>query len=46
MKTTITIRIDQDIKDRLQSLSDAKICHVSDLIREGIKSLLHKDKLL
>ena len=41
--TLLTVRIDQETKDHLQSISDLKICHLSDLIREGIDMVINRE---
>lgn len=38
--TTVTIRIDDSIKQRLIDASNDRICHVSDLVRIGIDHVL------
>jgi len=40
MKTIISLRILKTDKLILESLSDDKVCHVSDLIRLGIKKVI------
>lgn len=39
-KTTICIRIDLSVKKRLIELSDDKVCHISDVVREAINEYL------
>lgn len=38
--TTITVRVEHSIKQKLVDLSNDKVCHVSDLIRVGIDHVL------
>ena len=36
--TVITIRVSENTKTRLQTLSDARVAHISDIVRDAIKN--------